>query len=371
MKTNTKKNSLKLDSNFWKNKKVLVTGHTGFKGGWLCMFLNNLGCKISGYALDPVGKDSFFKATNFKKFLINDFRKNINNLEDLDKAIKKIKPEVIFHLAAQSSVIESFKNPHNTITSNIIGTINVMEVSKKYRFVKSVVIITTDKVYQNYKEQKYFDETSQLGGDDVYSGSKACCELLVHSYRKSFFKNSKCNVATVRAGNCFGGGDWTPDRIVKDILENFYKNKNLVLRNPNATRPWQHVLEPLVGYLKLAEKLSIKNGYQFAEPWNFGPSLKQNMKVLDLVKIFRKKMKSKSKIKINKNDKKFHNKKLDIFESKNLNINSKKTSKKLKWKPKLNINDSIDLTVNWYKSYKTKKDIFNITNKQIKYYLSL
>tara|TARA_E500000178_G_scaffold74274_1_gene72055 strand:- start:16602 stop:17717 length:1116 start_codon:yes stop_codon:yes gene_type:complete len=371
METNNKKNYFKLNNKFWKNKKVLVTGHTGFKGGWLCMFLNNLGCKISGYALNPAGKKNFFEATNLKKILTNDFRKNINNLGELDKAIKKIKPEIIFHLAAQSSVIESFKNSHNTITSNIVGTANIMEVSKKYSFIKSVVIITTDKVYQNYKEKKYFDENSQLGGDDIYSGSKACCELLVHSYRKSFFQNSKCNIATVRAGNCFGGGDWTPDRIVKDILENFYKNKNLVLRNPNATRPWQHVLEPLMGYLKLAEKLHSKDGNQFCEPWNFGPSLKQNMKVKNLVEIFQNKMKSKSKIIINKNDKRFHNKKINIFESKNLNINSKKISKRLNWKPKLSLDNSIDLTVIWYKSFRAKKNVFDLTNKQIKYYLDL
>ena len=371
MKTINKKNYLKINNQFWKNKKVLVTGHTGFKGGWLCMFLNNLGSKISGYALNPVGKNNFFDATNLKKILINDFRKNINNLKELDKAIKKIKPEVIFHLAAQSSVIESFKNPHITVTSNIIGTANVMEVSKKYSFIKSVVIITTDKVYQNYKEQKYFNETSQLGGNDVYSGSKACCELLVHSYRKSFFQNSKCNIATVRAGNCFGGGDWTPDRIVKDILENFYKNNNLILRNPDATRPWQHVLEPLMGYLKLAEKLYSKDGKQFCEPWNFGPSLKQNMKVISLVKIFKSKMKTKSKILINKNDKRFHNERINIFESKNLNINSKKISHKLKWKPRLSIEKSIDLTVDWYKSFKTKKNVFDLTNKQIRFYLDL
>ncbi len=356
---------------FWKNKKVLITGHTGFKGGWLSVLLNYIGSSVIGYALNPQGKNNFFKAVKVNKFLKKDFRKDITDLKNLDKVVKKNKPEIIFHLAAQSSVIESFKNSHNTVSTNVIGTANILEVAKKYNFIKSIIIITTDKVYQNYKYQKYFDENSQLGGDDVYSGSKACCELLVHSYRKSFFKNSNCNIATVRAGNCFGGGDWTPERIVKDILENFYKNKKLVLRNPDATRPWQHVLEPLVGYLKLAEKLSSKNGNQYCEPWNFGPSLKQNMKVKNLVKIFKQKMNSKSKILIKRYDKRFHNKKINIFESKHLNINSKKISKKINWNPKLSINQSIDLTVSWYKNFKTKKNLLDVTNKQIKYYLDL
>ena len=356
---------------FWKNKKVLVTGHTGFKGGWLSVLLKLMGSKVFGYALNPQGKNNFFNIAKVKSILSADYRNDITNYKDLKKIIKKNKPEIIFHLAAQSSVIESFKDSHHTISTNILGTANLLESIKNFNFVKSLVIITTDKVYQNYKKQKYFDENSQLGGDDVYSGSKACCELLVHSYRKSFFQKSNCNIATVRAGNCFGGGDWTPERIVRDILENFYENKKLVLRNPNATRPWQHVIEPLVGYLKLAEKLSSKNGKLYCEPWNFGPSFKQNMKVKKLVQIFKKKMNSKSKIIINNKDKKFHNKNINIFESKNLNINSKKTSKKLKWKPKLSINKSVDLTVSWYQSFKTKENIFDLTNKQIKYYLDL
>ncbi len=364
-------NQLDLKKKFWKNKRILVTGHTGFKGGWLCMFLNLLGCKVSGYALNPKGTHNFFNCVNLKKFLKNDYRKNIINLTDLEKSVRLSKPEIIFHLAAQSSVIESFKNSNNTVSSNVLGTANILEVAKKYKFIKSIVIITTDKVYQNYKTQKYFDETSQLGGDDVYSGSKACCELLVHSYRKSFFQNANCNIATVRAGNCFGGGDWTPERIVKDILENFYVNRNLKLRNPNATRPWQHVLEPLFGYLLLAQKLSSRNGKMYSQPWNFGPSLKQNMKVLNLVKIFKKKMKSKSKILIKKKDKRFHNNKFYVFESQDLNINSVKIQKKLNWKPKLSIDQSIDLSIQWYNAFRTKKNLYKLTNEQIEHYLNL
>ena len=361
----------KPNSKFWKNKNVLITGHTGFKGGWLSVLLNYMGSRIIGYALKPAGKNNFFNAVNVKKILKKDFRRDIRDLDNLKKVIKNNKPEIIFHLAAQSSVIESFKNSHTTVTSNVLGTANVLEAIKDFNFVKSVVIITTDKVYQNYKEKKFFDENSQLGGDDVYSGSKACCELLAHSYRKSFFENSNCCIATVRAGNCFGGGDWTPERIVKDILENLYNNKKLILRNPSATRPWQHVLEPLVGYLLLAEKLYSKNGHLYNQAWNFGPSLKQNMKVRKLVQIFKRKMNSKSKVIINSKSKKFHNKKIKIFESKHLNINSKKIINKLKWKPKLSILNSVDLTYEWYSAFKKKKNLLKLTNNQIRYYLDL
>ena len=355
---------------FWKGKKVLVTGHTGFKGGWLCVLLDMFGCKVSGFALNPVGKNNFFKSVNLGKILQYDFRQDISNLDNLNKAINKCKPEIIFHLAAQSSVIQSFKDSHDTVVSNILGTVNVLETIKQHKKIKSAVLITTDKVYQNYKLRKFFDENSQLGGDDIYSGSKACCELLVHSYRKSFISKLKCNVATVRAGNCFGGGDWTPERIVKDILESFTNNKPLKLRNPEATRPWQHVIEPLIGYLLLAEQLSFKNGKNFSEPWNFGPSSKQNMKVKNLANLFKKKLNSKSKIKIDKKSKKFHNKKIDIFESKHLNINSKKTYNKLFWKPRLSINDSVQMTIDWYKSFKTKKNLLELTKSQIQNYLN-
>ena len=355
---------------FWRGKKVLVTGHTGFKGGWLCILLNILGCKVSGLALNPTGKNNLFKSVNLNKILKNDFRQDISDIKKLKKSINKFNPEIIFHLAAQSSVIEGFNNSHNTILSNILGTVNILEIIKQNKTIKSAVLITTDKVYQNYKFKKFFDENSQLGGDDIYSGSKACCELLVHSYKKSFIEKSQCNIATVRAGNCFGGGDWTPERIVKDILESCYNNKVLTLRSPEATRPWQHVIEPLTGYLLLAEKLYEKNGKYFSEPWNFGPSLKQNMKVKNLVNLFKKKLGSKSKILINKKNKKFHNKKINIFESKHLNINSKKTHKKLLWKPKLSIEDSVQMTVDWYKAFKSRKNLFELTKNQINTYLN-
>ena len=361
---------MKPNIKFWNKKKILITGHTGFKGGWLTVLLNYFGSKVSGYALDPVGKNNFYNSVKLSKILNKDFRKDITNLNLLKKSIKEIQPEIIFHLAAQSSVIESFKDSKNTVMSNVIGTTNILEAIKEQKSVKCLIIITTDKVYQNYKTRKHFKEDSILGGDDIYSGSKACCEILVNSYRKSFFSNSNCNMATVRAGNCFGGGDWTKDRIVKDVLESFFHNKNLILRNPEATRPWQHVIEPLIGYLMLAENLSSKEGKKYSGPWNFGPSSKQNMKVLNLVKLFKENINASSNIIIKKKDNRFQNKKFKVFESKYLNINSKKAFNKIKWKPKLTIKQSIRLTVEWYNCFKFKKNLLKLTTQQIKNYLN-
>tara|TARA_B110000967_G_scaffold40208_1_gene40069 strand:+ start:3914 stop:5014 length:1101 start_codon:yes stop_codon:yes gene_type:complete len=360
---------MKLDKNFWNKKKVLITGHTGFKGGWLSVILNLLGSKVSGYALNPVGKNNFFKHAKVKNVIENDIRHDISDRNYLVKKIKQLQPEVVVHLAAQSSVIESFKNPRNTVITNTIGTFNLLEAIKKVKSVKCVLIITTDKVYQNYEASKYFDENSKLGGDDIYSGSKACCEILVNSYRKSFFQKSSCRIATARAGNCFGGGDWTEDRIVKDAVECFYENKRLVLRNPEATRPWQHVMEPLFGYLLLIQKLCSKKGDNYQGPWNFGPSIKQNLKVIKLVKIIKRAVNSGSKIIVKKNFKKFKNKNIKIFESKHLNINSNKAKKFLKWFPFLTIKSSVDLTVEWYKAFKDKKNLLFFSRSQISSYI--
>ena len=360
---------MKINQIFWKNKKILITGHTGFKGGWLTIILNLLGCKVSGYALNPSGTNNLFTHAKIKKILSHDIRHDINDISFLKKQIKKLKPEIIIHLAAQSSVIESFKNPRNTVMTNTIGTYNLLEAVRDNDNVKCVLAITTDKVYQNYESIKYFDENSKLGGDDIYSGSKACCEILVNSYRKSFFQNSKCRIATARAGNCFGGGDWTEDRIVKDALECFFKNETMILRNPEATRPWQHVIEPLFGYLLLIQKLCSKKGKNFQGAWNFGPSLKQNLKVINLTKLIKQSMNSKSNIIIKRNFKKTKNKKIKLFESRHLNINSTKVKRFLKWTPSLTIKESVQLTSDWYKAFKNKKDLLLVSKSQILNYI--
>ena len=260
---------------FWKNKKVLITGHTGFKGSWMTLILSNLGAKVYGYALNPISNPNFFDGLKLTKFLQKDIRANIQDLKRLKKTINAIKPSIVFHMAAQSSVLVSYKNPNDTVTTNILGTTNLLESIKDCKSIKSAIIVTTDKVYLNLEKKKKFKEIDHLGGYDVYSGSKASCEVITHSYINSFFKNSHCKIATVRSGNCIGGGDWTKDRIIKDCAESLIFNKQMIIRSPKASRPWQHVLEPFFGYLTLAKKLYINK--KFAGSWNFGPNLKNNI----------------------------------------------------------------------------------------------
>ena len=357
-----------MKNNFWKNKKIFITGHTGFKGSWLVLILNSLGAKITGYALNPISKPNFFDNLRLSRFLENEYRDDINNFSKLNKAIKKSKPSIVFHLAAQSSVLVSYQNPEETIKTNIIGTFNVLKAIKSNQSIKSAIIVTTDKVYLNEDKKINFDEDSKLGGYDLYSSSKACCEIITESFRKSFFKNSTCNIATVRSGNCIGGGDWTKDRIVKDCVEAFVHNKDLLIRSPNATRPWQHVMEPICGYLKLAEKLSGKNGQKFIGSWNFGPN-NINLSVLNLAKLGKKIFNSKSKIIINKNKKNIKH------EAKYLSLNSKKSLRYLNWKVYMKPELSLKLTFNWFKVFyqnkKNKKKIINLTIEQFKNFKEL
>ena len=352
-----------INNKFWKNKKVLITGHTGFKGGWLSVWMDLLGAKVSGYSINPLTKKNFFNATKIKKIFFKDYRKNIQNYKNFEKCIKDTKPQIIFHLAAQPQVLASFKDPLDTILTNVVGTSNLLQIVKKYKFVKSVVIITTDKVYKNNDKKIRFSEKDHLGGDDLYSSSKACADIISSSYFDSFFKKSNCGVATARAGNCIGGGDWTRFRILTDASEAFLKNKNLKIRNPNSTRPWQHVLEPLLGYILLAEKLFGNKQREFSTSWNFGPSRRTHIKVFKFAKILKSKMSSKSKLIVSK--------KSDNREKKNLDLDSKKANKVLGWKSLLSIDDTLKLTADWYLANYQKKNMYNFTNAQIKEFLKI
>jgi len=331
---------MNVSKKFWKNKKVFVTGHTGFKGSWLTIILKLLGAKVYGYALNPISNPNFFDNVKLTKLLEKDYRQNIQDLKKLKKAIKNTKPSVVIHLAAQSSVIVSYSDPIDTIQSNVIGTMNILEAIKSEKSIKAGIIVTTDKVYKNLEKKKKFKENEALGGHDIYSGSKAASEIIFHSYQKSFFQNLNCNLSTVRSGNCIGGGDWTEDRIMKDCAEKLIFNKKLVIRSPNASRPWQHVLEPLCGYIKLAEKMYSRKGYSGS--WNFGPNLKDNMKILKLVNYCKKILSSKSKVQIEK--KKY-------YESNHLSLNSSKSLKQLNWKTILRAKEAIKMTLDWYSFY--------------------
>ncbi len=352
-----------MKNNFWKNKKVLITGHTGFKGSWLTLILSTLGAKITGYALNPITKPNFFDGAKLNRYLVKDYRNDILDYKKLKNVISVFEPQIVFHLAAQSSVIESYKEPRGTIKTNVLGTANVMEAVKFCKSTKSLIIVTTDKVYLNLEKKIPFEEKDYLGGHDIYSGSKAAAEIVTQSYKKSFFKEGKpCNIATVRSGNCIGGGDWTKDRIVKDCAESFLNNKKLILRRPNATRPWQHVMEPLFGYLKLAEKLYFNNKFEGA--WNFGPKQKNNLKVIEVAKFGKQLLNSKSKILI---------KKSKYYESTNLSLNSSKSLKYLKWKTLMDAKQALKLSFNWYEFFKRgeRSKVVNFTIKQIKNYINI
>ena len=240
--------------NFWFGKKVLVTGHTGFKGSWLSLWLNYLGANLIGLSLDPEGPKSIYEQIRLSE-LMDSLRGDIRNKDVTDKIVKKYQPEVIFHLAAQPLVRKSYEDPLSTFTTNVIGTANLLESAKLSDVLKIIVVVTSDKCYQNLEINKRFKETDPLGGNDPYSSSKACAELVSLSYRESFLKDLNISLATARAGNVIGGGDWSEDRLIPDLIKAVESGNHVKIRNHKAIRPWQHVLEPLCGYLRLAQKL--------------------------------------------------------------------------------------------------------------------
>ena len=344
----------------FKNKKVIVTGHTGFKGSWLVLWLKLLGAKIIGISLNSPTKPSHFDKLNLKKKIIH-INLDIRNLKKLEKIFKKFQPDFVFHLAAQSLVKKSYRNPIETFGTNTIGTLNVLESLKKIRKKFSAVIITSDKSYKNLTIKRGYHENDLLGGEDPYSASKGAAELIIQSFCKSYFKNDKKkNIAVARAGNVIGGGDWSDDRLIPDCVKSWSKYKKVLIRNPKSTRPWQHVLEALRGYLILALQLYNDNKLH-GEPFNFGPKNSQNKDVITLVKQMKKNW--------NKVTWKEANKQNQLFEAKLLKLNSLKAEKRLRWKPILNFAETVKMTTEWYKNYyENKKNIREFSIKQIKNY---
>lgn len=355
----------KIDLKFWKNKKVLITGHTGFKGSWLSLILKYLGCEIYGYALMPEDSKSIFKefklSNIFKKSIISDVR----NFEYLYKKIELIKPDIIIHMAAQPLVIDSYKNPYHTFDVNFMGTLNLIECIKRLK-IKRSLIVTTDKVYKTTNSRNFFIESDQLGGNDPYSASKASVEILVNSFARSFFiSNKNINIATARAGNVVGGGDWSKKRLIPDFFTCLFNNKILSVRNPSHTRPWQHVLEPLAGYILLIQSMPFRSKKLNENiSWNFGPMNKLNLSVKKILEILCKQNISK-RVKIN-----FHKKIPTFEENKNLSINSKKARKFLNFQPKMNIKNTLELCTDWYNVYnQSKKKSYLLMQDQIEKYL--
>ncbi len=345
---------------FWKGKKVLITGNTGFKGAWLSIFLNLLNAKVYGYALKPE-KQSLFEILKMKKILKKNIFADIENFDILNNYIKKIKPEIIFHLAAQPLVSTSYNHPLETIKTNIIGTSNLLSSLKNKNYIKSVVIITTDKVYK-IKSKKIFKETDELGGIDPYSASKVCKEIIVNSYVNSIFKDKKLynKISTARSGNVIGGGDFAQNRLIPDLIRHIFYNQPLKIRNPDNIRPWQHVIEPIYGYLLLAEKQykSFLNRKNIS--WNFGPRNKNFLKVNEILYLVKKRLKKKIKINFIKSS---------FKETKTLKLNSNKSKVMLNWISKWDILTSLKKTVELEEAIIKKRNVNKICENQILDYL--
>ena len=346
----------------YKNKKVLITGDTGFKGSWLASWLLSLEAKVFGYALAPkTNKDNYVICNLENKY--ETLNADIRNFESLANYVAKIQPEFIFHLAAQPLVLDSYKDPVETFSTNVMGTLNILEIARKTPSIKSIVNVTTDKCYDN-KEWIYgYREIDPLGGKDPYSASKACSELITSSYNSSFFsKSNNTNLASARAGNIIGGGDWSENRIVPDCIKFILENKDIVLRNPSSVRPWQYVLEPLYGYLLLGSLLYTE-GQKYASAWNFGPNQKKLFSVEELVKEFISNWGSGSYL-VEEVSKK-------VLESGILYLDIAKALNILKWKPLLTFSETVKITVDDYKDELDNSNIFEKRLARIKKYQEL
>lgn len=349
-------------ANTYKGKRVFITGHTGFKGTWLCQILQFFGAQIAGYSLEPNSIPSHFNLLEKTGIsTIND----IANRDALRNSVHDFQPDILFHLAAQPLVRESYNDPVNTYQTNVIGTLNVLETIRTCSSIKAVVIITTDKVYENREWLYAYRENDQLGGHDLYSSSKACAEILTSSYQRSFFdisnykKTHNVLIATARAGNVIGGGDWSANRLIPDIVKATINNEVTKIRNPNSIRPWQHVLDCLNGYLMLGEKLMQEN-LDFVGAWNFSPYSFESKTVADVAEIARIVWPD-IRIEFGKDDTKYH-------EATLLKLDNTKAIAQLNWQPKWDTKKAIEETIFWYRNYYLNNQI--LTKNQIVKYFS-
>ena len=349
-----------MEMSFWKGKRVLITGNTGFKGTWLSLFLQKLGASLQGIALKPPEISAFnlCKLDSSYSTLYED----ICNVDALNKLQNDFQPEIVFHMAAQPLVTASYEDPIETYRVNVLGTSSVLDILKSSKSIQSIVVVTTDKCYENIDLRVPFKESDQLGGNDPYSASKACTEIVANSYRSSFFDPSEIGLATARAGNVIGGGDFSAKRLVPDILESSNNGNELELRYPNAIRPWQHVFDVLWGYLVLAEKLT-KDFKKFSSGWNFGPSEHSNLTVLELVRMF-------NDLGLNSNLKFSVTDGASIVKEANcLLLNSTKANKQLSWVNVMSIEKSIQSIIDWNHSYIHNLSLRETSRKQVDSYL--
>ncbi len=352
----------------YENKKVLVTGHTGFKGSWLLLWLMELGAKIIGYSLEPPTEPNLFESINLKD-KITHIIDDVRDEKHLIAVFEKYQPDFVFHLAAQPLVRLSYKEPKLTYETNVMGTVNILEAVRKTKSVRVCIIITSDKCYENREWVYGYRETDPVGGYDPYSSSKGCVELVTTAYRRSFFnpedygRNHKVAVSSVRAGNIIGGGDWGEDRIIPDCMRALSKGETIVIRNPSAIRPWQYVLEPLSGYLLLGA-LMDKNGTKYSDAWNFGPNDKSIITVEELVNLVIKHWgKGNYKVDTSPHPHEAGFLKLDVSRARAL----------LGWEPIYNISEAVEKTINWYKSFYNnieERKLYELIAREIEEYIN-
>lgn len=343
---------------FWKNKKVFITGHTGFKGSWLSLWLKDMGAQVKGYSLQPQTEPNLFEVANVSSGIISEIG-DIRNYARLKSSIDSFSPEIIFHLAAQPLVRDSYENPLETYETNVIGTANLLQASRELPDLKSVVVVTTDKCYENKEWEWGYRENEAMGGHDPYSSSKGCAELVTAAFRRSFFQYTNIGVSTARAGNVIGGGDWSKDRLIPDILKSYNEGKKVIIRNPKATRPWQHVIEPLSGYLVLAEKLYL-NSNKYAEPFNFGPRDEDCQSVESILNTINNYWSDCPGWELDDN--------ANPHEARFLKLDISKAKDRLDWSPKWTLESTIKRIVDWNKAFRDQEDMGLYCIKEINSY---
>lgn len=343
---------------FWRNKRVFITGHTGFKGGWLTLWLSILGAKITGYALPPNTRPSFFSAVNLGPCLAKSHLADINDSSAVEAAVFAANPEVIFHLAAQPLVRRSYAEPLETYQTNVMGTANLLQVTRKCHALQAIVVVTSDKCYENQAWPWGYRETDTLGGYDPYSNSKACQELVVSAFRQSYLQDKGVAIATARAGNVIGGGDWSEDRLIPDAMRAHAAKALLTIRSPLATRPWQHVLEPLAGYLKLAEQLFANPG--LAGGWNFGPEDSDVRTVEEVLNLVSQRLPGGLQWQADTGT--------HPHEALLLKLDCSKSMSRLGWKPQWTLEEALAHTCDWYERCLTEQPMDEISQSQIAIY---
>ena len=356
--------SASVNPSFWVGKQVFLTGHTGFKGGWLSLWLTSMGAKVTGYALAPNTTPNIYELGKVEHDLERSYISDIRNLEKLKEALKKSKPEIVIHMAAQPLVRYAYANPVETYSTNVMGTVHMLEAIRGQGSVRAVVIVTTDKCYENKEWVWSYRENEPMGGLDPYSNSKGCAELVTCAYTHSFFSPNQYNrhhvaIASARAGNVIGGGDWSGDRLIPDAIKAFAANEELKIRNPLAIRPWQHVLEPLSGYLVLAEALYL-HGTKFNGGWNFGPHNEDAVSVQEVINLLIKNLNVTARLQ--------QAQEIHPHEANSLKLDCSKAQHYLQWYPRWNLEQAIKNIAQWQHAYQQNQDMRKISLDQIASY---